>query len=170
MVKINRTKITAESGKHGFSITREFDAPRELVLRAYTNPELYVKWLGPRDLTMILEKFESKSGGARQYVHKDKNINNFAFHGVNHEVKNPYFSNFSEQARVIGTFEFEGFPQKGHVSLETVKFESLPDGGTKVISHAVFQPAESDDNLPDRKKKLNEAGEHPEELLEEMKK
>lgn len=43
----NKTKITAEPGKQELLVTREFDAPRELVFKAYTDPELYIQWLGP---------------------------------------------------------------------------------------------------------------------------
>ena len=45
----NKTTITAEPGKQEIFITRKFDAPRELVFKAHTDPELYVQWLGPRE-------------------------------------------------------------------------------------------------------------------------
>ncbi len=63
-------------------ITREFDAPRELVFKAFTDPELYTQWLGPRKYAMNLEKFEPRSGGMWRYTHKDKDGNEFGFHGV----------------------------------------------------------------------------------------
>jgi uncharacterized protein YndB with AHSA1/START domain len=56
LTKNNKTKITAESGKQELEIIREFDAPRELVFKAYTDPDLYRQWLGPRRLKMNLEK------------------------------------------------------------------------------------------------------------------
>lgn len=163
MTKINKTKITAEPGKQELFITREFDAPRELVFKAYTDPELYVKWLGPRDLIMILEKFEPRDGGMWRYIHRDKNGNEFAFHGVTHEVRAP--------ERIIGTFEFEGLPEKGHVSLETAKFEALSDGRTKVTSQAVFQSVADRDGIirSGMEEGVNESNERLEELLEEMK-
>jgi len=43
MSKHNRATIIAEPGKQEFVITREFEAPRELVFKAYTDPELYVQ-------------------------------------------------------------------------------------------------------------------------------
>ena len=67
----NKTTITAEPDKQEVFITREFDAPRELVFRAHTDPELYVQWLGPRELTMTLETFEPRNGGSYRYIHKD---------------------------------------------------------------------------------------------------
>lgn len=57
----NKTTITAEPGKQEIFITREFDTPRKLVFKAHTDPELYVQWLGPRELTMILETFVFQS-------------------------------------------------------------------------------------------------------------
>jgi uncharacterized protein YndB with AHSA1/START domain len=136
---VNKTKVVAEPGKQEVIITREFDAPRELVFRAFTDPKLYVQWLGPRSLTMRLEKFEPTSGGGWRYVHKDKDGNEFGFHGVIHEVLAP--------ERIIDTFEFEGLPEKGHVSLQTAKFEELPGGRTRVTAQAVFQSVADRDGM-----------------------
>lgn len=69
----NQTVINAEPGKHDYFVIREFDAPRELVFQAFTDPELVVKWLGPRRLKMTIEKYESKNGGAYRYVQEDTN-------------------------------------------------------------------------------------------------
>ncbi|HZY93650.1 MAG TPA: SRPBCC family protein [Candidatus Bathyarchaeia archaeon] len=160
---MNKTKITAEPGKHEFFITREIDAPRELVFKAHTDPKLYVQWLGPRGYTMTLEKFEPKSGGSWRYLHKDKAGNQFAFHGVNHEVLAP--------ERLIDTFEFEGLPEKGHVSLETVRFEELPAGRTRINVQAVFQSVADRDAMiqSGAEKGITESYERLDELLEEMK-
>ena len=59
----NKTTITVEPGKQELFISREFDAPRELVFRAYTDPEIYARWLGPNGLTTRFEVFEPVSGG-----------------------------------------------------------------------------------------------------------
>lgn len=130
MTKANITKITAEPGKQEIIITREFNAPRELVFKAFTDPDLYTQWLGPRELTMTLETFEPRNGGSWRYIQKDTEGNEYVFHGVNHEVLSP--------ERIIGTFEFEGLPEKGHVILETARFEELPGNRTKLTSQSVF--------------------------------
>ena len=135
----NQTIINAEPGKHDYFVIREFDAPRELVFRAFTDPELVVKWLGPRRLKMIIEKYESKNGGAYRYIHEDTNGNQYVFSGVNHEVLAP--------ERIIGTFEFEGLPERGHVALQTAKFEALPGGRTRVTSQTVFQSVDDRDGM-----------------------
>lgn len=135
----NTTKITAEPGRQELFITREFDAPRELVFRAHTDPELYAQWLGPRGLTTTFEVFEPVSGGRYRFIQKDKDGNEFAFHGVTHEVIAP--------ERIIGTFEFEGLPEAGHVTLETTRFEALPGGRTRVTSQSVFQSVADRDGM-----------------------
>ena len=56
----NKTKITAESGKQELFIEREFDAPREFVFKAHTDPELYAEWLGPRGYEIKIDKFEPR--------------------------------------------------------------------------------------------------------------
>jgi uncharacterized protein YndB with AHSA1/START domain len=135
----NKTTVTAEPGKQEIFITREFDAPRELVFKAHTDPELYVRWLGPRELEMTLEKFEPRAGGSYRYIHKDQAGNEYAFHGVNHEVLAPEI--------LISTFEFEGLPEKGHVILGTVRFEALPGNRTRLTSQSVFQSVADRDGM-----------------------
>jgi uncharacterized protein YndB with AHSA1/START domain len=131
MADKNKTAVIAEPGKQEMLITREFDAPSELVFQAFTNPELYVQWLGPRRLTMTLETFEPRKGGKWRYIQKDQSGNEFGFHGVYHEVIAPQC--------IINTFEFEGLPQMQHVALETLIFEVLPGGRTRLTAHSVFQ-------------------------------
>ena len=157
---MNKTKITAEPGRQEFFITREFDAPRELVFKAFTDPKLYTQWLGPRRYTMNLEKFEPKSGGMWRYTHKDKDGNEFGFHGVYHEVLAP--------ERMIDTFEFEGLPEKGHVSLETAKFMELPGGRTRVTMQSVFQSVADRDGMMQSgmEEGINESFARLDELLE----
>jgi uncharacterized protein YndB with AHSA1/START domain len=136
---MNKMSVTAEPGKLDLWITREFDAPRDLVFKAYTDADLYVNWFGPRALTTTLEVFEPRSGGRWRAVQKDKDGNVFGFHGVNHEVLAP--------ERIIGTFEFEGLPEAGHVVLETTRFEALPGGRTRIKSQSVFQSVEDRDGM-----------------------
>ena len=135
----NKTVITAEPGKQELFITREFDAPRELVFRAYTDPEIYAQWLGPRGLTTWFEVFEPVSGGKYKFVQKDQDGNEFSFHGVTHEVL--------LNERIIGTFEFDGLPEAGHVVLETTRFEDLPGDRTRVSSQSVFQSVSDRDGM-----------------------
>jgi len=134
-----KTNICAEPGKQEIIITRIFDAPRDVVFKATVDPKLIVEWLGPRELKMTIEKFEPRSGGSWRYIHEDENGNKFGFHGVFHEISPP--------ERAIQTFEFEGLPEKGHVSLETARFEELPGGKTIVTIQSVFQSVADRDSM-----------------------
>lgn len=160
----NKTKITAEPGKQEIFIEREFNAPRELVFKAHTDAKLYPQWVGPREYAMELEMYEPKSGGRWRYISRDKDGNEFAFHGVNHEVLFP--------ERLIGTFEFEGLPEKGHVELDTARFEVLPEGRSRVKVQAVYQSVADRDGMiaSGMEKGVNEGYERLDELLEKIKK
>ncbi|HYG14828.1 MAG TPA: SRPBCC family protein [Bacteroidia bacterium] len=135
----NPTTITVEPGKQELFISREFDYPRELVFKAFTDPDLLVKWLGPKDLTTRLDKFDITEGGSWRYIQTDAAGNEYAFHGVNHEVTFP--------ERIIQTFEFEGLPEKGHVLLQTARFEALPNNRTHLVEQLVFQSVADRDGM-----------------------
>lgn len=159
----NKTTITAEPGKQDLYITREFDAPRALVFRAHTDPKLFVQWLGPRGYEMKLETFEPVSGGRYRYIHKDQAGNEFYFHGVFHEMS---------EERMIQTFEFEGLPEPGHVSLDSMRLESLPGGRTKITIHSVFQSVSDRDGMiqSGMERGVNDGHERLDELLEKLQK
>jgi uncharacterized protein YndB with AHSA1/START domain len=155
----NKTVITAEPGVQELFITREFDAPRELVFKAHTDPNLFVQWLGPRGYEMALETFEPVSGGRYRYIHKDQNGNEYGFHGSFHEMSLDH---------MIQTFEFEGFP--GHVSLDSMTLEELPDGRTKVTVHSVFQSVSDRDGMiqSGMERGVKEGYERLDEILEKL--
>jgi len=132
----NKVTVTAEPGRQELFITREFDAPRELVYKAHIDPKLYVQWLGPHGYEMTLETFEPVSGGKYRYIHKDKEGNEYGFHGTFHEIS---------MDSMIQTFEFEGYP--GHVSLDSMTLDELPGNRTKITIHSVFQSVDDRDGM-----------------------
>jgi len=135
----NQTKIIAEKGKQEFFIEREFEAPRELVFKAFSEPDLLVQWLGPDRLKMKIEKYDYRSGGAYRFLHINEKGNEYGFNGVIHEVAEP--------ERIIRTFEFEGLPERGHVSLETATFVALPNERTLLKIHSVFKSVADRDGM-----------------------
>ncbi|MBK9154391.1 MAG: SRPBCC family protein [Chloracidobacterium sp.] len=134
----NKTEIIAEPGRQELFIKRVFDAPRELVFRAHSDPEIYIQWIGPRDMTMTIEQWDCRDGGSYRYTH-ERDGHKYAFFGVNHEVLSP--------ERIIGTFEFDGLPERGHVILGTTEFEELPDGRCRVIHQSVFRSVSDRDGM-----------------------
>ena len=133
---MSKTEYQIEPGKQEIVVTRVFDAPRDLVFKACTDPNLIASWWGPRRLTTTIDKMEVKPGGMWRFVQRDIEGHVFAFHGVYHEVTVP--------ERCVQTFEFEGVP--GHVAMDTTTFEEV-DGKTKLTQQSVFQSVEDRDGM-----------------------
>lgn len=131
---MSKMSVTAEPGKQEIVMSRTFDAPRELVFKAMTDPELIPQWWGPRAYTTLVDKMDAKHGGVWRFVHRGADGVEHGFRGVYHLI--------APNEKIIQTFEFEGFP--GHVSLETMTFEDQ-DGKTKVIATSVYQSVEDRD-------------------------
>jgi uncharacterized protein YndB with AHSA1/START domain len=153
---MGKTEITAEPGMPMITITREFEAPRELVFRAHVEPELLVQWLGPRDLTTVVDRYDVRDGGTWRYVQTDTEGQKYGFHGVFHGTPTP--------DAIVQTFEFEGAP--GHVMLETTAFEQR-DGVTLMRTVASFQSVDDRDAMiaSDMERGVRDSGERLEELL-----
>ena len=132
---MTKTEFIAEPGKQEIVITRVFDASRELVFKTSMDPNLIPKWWGPRSLTTTVDKMDVRPGGVWRYVQRDSDGNEFAFHGVYHEIS---------PSRFVQTFEFEGMP--GHVLLEICTFEDI-DGKTKLTEKSVFESIEDRDGM-----------------------
>ena len=130
------TTIVAEPGSHDTTVSAVIDAPLTAVWSAHVDPDLFVRWWGPAELTSKVDRFEPVTGGSWRIVHVDAEGNEYGFRGVYHEVV--------PNERLVLTFEFEGMP--GHVCLETHTFEPV-DGGTRVTQHAVFQSVEDRDGM-----------------------
>jgi len=154
------TTILAEPTKQEVQITHEFAAPRELVYRCYTEPDLMARWWGPRYLTNVIHELDVRPGGSWRVVQRTPDGTEYGFHGVYHLVDPPN--------QIVWTFEFEGAP--GHVSLETVTFEDLGGGRTRVVTHAVFQSLADRDAMVSSgmESGVREGFERMEELLVEL--
>lgn len=158
---MGKTNLIAEPGKQELFFTRVFDAPPELVFKAYTDPNLVKQWLGPRRLKMTVDKWDARPGGSYRYVHSDNEGNSYGFHGVFHQVDAP--------GRIVQTFEFEGMP--GHVSLETATFEAQ-NGKTLLTGHSVFQSLADRDGMlaSGMEGGMNEGMDKLDEILKELQK
>jgi uncharacterized protein YndB with AHSA1/START domain len=133
---MNKTEITAEPGIPLIVMSRDFDAPRDLVYRAYTEPELLVQWVGPRELTTTVDSYDVRDGGRWRYVQRDPAGNEHGFHGIFHGTPS--------KESIVQTFEYEGMP--GHVMLETTTFGER-DGSTQVRTVASFQSVADRDGM-----------------------
>jgi uncharacterized protein YndB with AHSA1/START domain len=125
-----------EPGKQELVSVRVFDAPRQRVFAAYTDPLLVPQWWGPRRYTTRVDIMEARPGGQWRFINGDAAGNEYAFHGVYHAVVPP--------ALLVYTFEYEGTP--GQVLLETITFEE-DDGKTRLTDHVVFQSVADRDEM-----------------------
>ncbi len=114
-------------------ITREFDAPPEKVFRAWTDPDLVARWLGPRSIGTRIEHWDARTGGSYRYVAERDGEEIAAFYGSFHEVR--------PGERLVQTFTWEGMPDG--VSLDTMTFEDLGNGRTRVVGLSVVDSMEA---------------------------
>ena len=71
-------------------ITRDFDAPRQLVFDAFTKPELVRRWLlGPPGWTMPICEIDLSVGGAYRYVWRKEGVSDMGLGGVFQEIVSP---------------------------------------------------------------------------------
>jgi len=107
-------------------IERIFDAPRDRVWRAFTEPELIAQWWG-RGKKLVVERMEVRRGGHWRFVVQNpKSVE--GFEGRYREVTPP--------ERIVWTAEWDGMP--GYVAVDTVTFEDLGDGRTKMVNTSLF--------------------------------
>ena len=117
-------------------IERVFDAPRDRVFAAFTDPELIPEWWGPHGTTTIVDRMDVRAGGSWRFVTRDPDGTEQGFRGTYREVTPP--------ERIVQTWEWEGMP--GHVSIETATFEDLGDR-TRMTSVALYHTTEERDGM-----------------------
>lgn len=133
----HETRIEADPALPTIRITRDFDAPPDRVFRAWVDPELVVRWLGPDETTMRLDTWDARTGGSYRYAALRGGEEIARFYGSFHEVR--------PGERLVQTFTWEGFPDG--VSLDTMTFEDLGDGRTRVVALSVVDTMEGRDAI-----------------------
>ncbi|HET7482947.1 MAG TPA: SRPBCC family protein [Actinomycetota bacterium] len=123
-------KVTTPSDRE-ITVTREFDAPRDLVFLAHSSAEHMSKWWGPRRYDIAVCEVDFRVGGKWRIVHRGDDGQEFGFRGEYKEIRPP--------EKIVWTFEFEGYP--GHISLETLSLEER-DGKTILTANAVYETVE----------------------------
>jgi uncharacterized protein YndB with AHSA1/START domain len=114
-------------------ITRDFNATPAQLLRAHTDPDLFVQWIGPNGMTTKIDQWDARTGGSWRFVQDAKGAV-FAFRGCFHEIR---------PDRIVQTFTYEGDPDG--VALETLWLEDLGDGRTRLHTQSLVDSFASRD-------------------------
>jgi uncharacterized protein YndB with AHSA1/START domain len=93
-------------------ITREFDAPKHLVYKAFTTPELVKRWWSAKRGEVTIAEIDLRVGGKWRYVMVTDGGFEVAFHGEYREIV--------PNERIVSTEVYEGMPEGE--ALNTVTF------------------------------------------------
>jgi uncharacterized protein YndB with AHSA1/START domain len=151
--------VLSTPGEREILTERVFDARRERVWAAYTDPELIPRWWGLRGSETRVDQLELRPGGAWRFVESNSDGSEAAFRGIYREV--------TPIERLVYTFEYEGKP--GHVLIDTVELEDRGER-TKLIVHSQFHSTEERDWMIEAgmERGLNEGYEQLDELFEAL--
>jgi uncharacterized protein YndB with AHSA1/START domain len=133
MNSIAETTIEADPKLPIIRLTRDFRATPEQLFRAHTDPALFAQWVGPHSLDNRIEHWDARTGGSWRFVSTRDGVE-FGFHGCFHEVR---------PDRIVQTFTFEG--EADGVALETLWFEDLGDGLTRLRTQSLVDSFEGRD-------------------------
>lgn len=125
--------IEADKNLPIIRITRDFNATPAQLIRAHTDPELFVRWVGPHGLQSRIVEWDARNGGSWRYI-STHNGEDHAFRGCFHTVG---------EDKIVQTFTWEGMPDD--VSLETLRFEDLGDGRTRMHAQSLVDSFEGRD-------------------------
>jgi uncharacterized protein YndB with AHSA1/START domain len=128
-----QTTITADETLPVIRMTRDFAAAPAQLLRAHTDPEIFARWVGPDSLETRIVEWDARTGGAWRYVAR-RDGEEHGFRGCFHEVG---------PQRIVQTFTYEGMPEG--VALETLTFEDLGDGRTRLHAQSLTDSFEGRD-------------------------
>ena len=124
MASSGTAKVTLPTDEQ-ILITREFDAPKELVYKAWTTPELVKRWWTARRGAMTVAEIDLRVGGKWRYVMETEDGMEVGFHGEYREIV--------PNERIVSTEAYEGIPDADeHAALNTL---TLHRGGRAHHAH-----------------------------------
>lgn len=133
MTTLTEARIEADPRVPVIRITRDFTATPGQLLRAHTDPELFARWIGPDSVGTRIEYWDARSGGSWRFVNT-RGDEEYGFHGSFHEIG---------PDRIVQTITYEGDPDG--VALETLRFEDLGDGRTRLHTQSLVDSFEGRD-------------------------
>lgn len=132
-MNIAQAEIEADKDIPLIRITRDFHATPAQLMEAHTDPELFARWIGPDGMDTQVLEWDVRNGGSWRYV-AARDGEEYGFRGCFHTVA---------EDKIVQTFTFEGMPDD--VSLETLWFEDLGDGRTRLHAQSLVDSFEGRD-------------------------
>ncbi|MFW6600224.1 SRPBCC family protein [Propionibacteriaceae bacterium Y2011] len=132
-LRVQQATIEADAEVPVIRITRDFTATPAQLVRAHTDPDLYAQWCGPHDLGTEIDHWDARSGGSWAFTNV-RGDERFSFHGCFHEIG---------QDKIVQTFTYDEEPDG--VSLETLTFQDLGDGRTRLVATSLVDSFEARD-------------------------
>lgn len=127
--------IEADPNVPAVHIWRDFAGTPEQLMRAHTDPELFQKWIGPDSLTTRIDQWDCRTLGSYRYV-AERDGEEYAFRGT--------FPHVGDD-KIVQTFTWEGMPDA--IALETMTFEDLGDGRTRLHAFSLCDSFEGRDGM-----------------------
>jgi len=134
MNAVTEATIEADPTLPIIRIVRDFKATPAQLLRAHTDPELFARWVGPDGTTTRIVDWDARTGGSWRFVGSGGDGQEHGFRGTFHEVS---------PTRIVQTFTWEAMPEG--VALETLTFEDLGDGRTRLHAQSLVDSFEGRD-------------------------
>jgi uncharacterized protein YndB with AHSA1/START domain len=130
---LTEARIEADEKLPIVRITRDFKATPAMLIRAHTDPELFTRWVGPNGLETEIVEWDARNGGAWRYQARHGDFTT-SFRGCFHQLTD---------TRIVQTFTWEDMPDD--VALETMTFEDLGDGWTRMHAQSLVDSFEGRD-------------------------
>jgi uncharacterized protein YndB with AHSA1/START domain len=137
-----------------FVMTRDFDAPRSLVFKAWTDPALLIRWWGPRDFINPVVDLDLRPGGDWLIIMRSPEGVDYPLKGVYREIVEP--------ERIVMTEDWEEHPpewqeklrrrdaeggEPEHEALDIVTFEEYEEGRTALTIRTLFETTATRDAM-----------------------
>ena len=131
--RYDEAAIEADPTVPAIHIRRDFRGTVDQLMRAHLDPDLVGKWMGPTSRGFEVDHWDARTGGSWRFtgILGDEE---FGFHGCFHEVG---------ESRIVQTFTYEG--DREGVALETLTFEDLGDGRTRLHAQSLVDSFEARD-------------------------
>ncbi len=133
MTTTAQAAIEADKDLPVIRITRDFAATPAQLLAAHLDPDLFAWWVGPDGMDTRIVVWDARDGGEWRYV-AGRDGEEYGFRGCFHRIG---------ADTIVQTFTFEGMPED--VSLETLRFEDLGDGRTRLHAQSLVDSFEGRD-------------------------